>query len=461
LVAGALGPLSWYGALRWIAVSGQVFMSFALNILSVLGARIVIIVLSFAGSIVVTRILGPSDRGAMEILLLIPYMLVNLAHLGIGNANLYFIGKKEKPIERVVGNSLSVSLLLGMTLIAVGYCLFFYYQESMFKGITLSYMHIVFPLIPFLLVQKYTQYTLLGQEDINSRNTLVLFPAITNFLIVMALVAIIPLRVFGVLIAQLVSNGVTVLLCLYYLSKRTTLRPLFDSSLFIDSVKFGMVPFLALMVMNLNFKVTVFLIKYFMDNTAVGLYSVAVSVVDKITLIPEVIGLVLFSRISNATEQEANHLTPIVCRLSIALSVIMGFLLLVSAELFVPFVYGKEFSGSVTALLLLIPGIVFMTFFMILHGDLTGRGKAILTLYIFTIALLVNIALNLFLIPLKGINGAALATTFSYSFGSILLALTFSRQNGVSLRSLIFPTRGDFLLYMVPLAARLKAKLTT
>ena len=90
--------------------------SFAKNSLSIFGTRIILIIISIVSSIIVTRILGPSNRGVMEMLLLVPSLIVNFGNLGIGNANLYFVGKKQFSIDQVSSNSLSLSMLLGFVL---------------------------------------------------------------------------------------------------------------------------------------------------------------------------------------------------------------------------------------------------------------------------------------------------------------------------------------------------------
>jgi len=394
----------------------------------------------------------------MEILVLVPYMLVNFGNLGVGNANLYFIGKKTHPIDKIVSNSLSLSLILGAGLILIAYGSFNFYRESLFKGIPFYYTHLVFWIIPFLMFQKFIQYTLLGKEEIASRNIIVLLPAIINFLITICIVVIIKLSLLGVLIATFVSNLSAALLCFYYISKKAEVKFGFDYKLFIRSVKFGMIPFLALLVINLNFKADVILIKYYMNDTAVGLYTLAVTVVEKITLLPEAIGLVLFSKVSNITEEEAGKITPLVCRFSVLSSLIIGVILFISADFLIPFVYGKDFQLSVRPLLILIPGIISLTLYLILHGDLTGRGKAKITLYVFAFALLLKIMLNLFLIPLYGINGAALASTISYSLGALGLVGVFAKINSISMLSLLFPTREDFVRYIIPFISIVKRR---
>jgi O-antigen/teichoic acid export membrane protein len=263
----------------------------------------------------------------------------------------------------------------------------------------------------------------------------------------------------GVLAAIFVSNLSAALFCFYYISKLTEIKVELDYHLFLESVKFGVIPFLALVVMNMNFKADVFLIKYYLNDTAVGLYTLGVTIVDKITLLPEAIGLILFSRVTNISEGEARKMTPLVCRFSILLSIVIGGVMFATAGFVVPLVYGSEFELSVGPLLILTPGTISLTVYIILHGDLTARGKAKITLYIFAFALVLNILLNLILIPMYGINGAAVASTVSYTIGGVGLVKAFAKINSISFWKLLFPTKEDFREYVVPFVRRVQKRL--
>jgi len=432
-------------------------MSFAKNSLSVFGTRIFLISISIISSIIVTRVLGPFNRGVMEILILMPYLLVSFGNLGIGNANLYFIGKKKYSIAKIASNSLSLSFILGISLVLIAYIFFYFCRKTLFTDVPFYFTYLVFSLIPLLLFQKYIQYTLLGKEEITTRNIIVLLPAAMNFVLTIFLVLVIRLSILGVLIALLASNLFAFALCYYFISKRTQIRLSFDFRLLIDSVRFGIIPFLALLVMNLIFKADIFIIKFYMDSTAVGLYSLAVTVVEKIWLLPEAVGLVLFARVSNSSEKNANALTPVICRMSLLCSIVLAFILFISARFLVPFVYGTDFSASVEPLLILLPGIVSMTLYMILHSDLTGRGKAKITLYIFTVAFVLNIILNILFIPVLGLNGAAMASTISYTLGSVGLGIAFTKATSTSFMTLILPQKADFTAYLIPLVLKCKS----
>ena len=319
------------------------------------------------------------------------------------------------------------------------------------RGFPNSYIFLVLSVIPWLLFQKFTQYSFLGKEDVRTRNIIVLTPAIVNIILIIILVAVVRLDLFGVLVATLITNVITGLLCYYFLSKESKLRLRFHFKLFLESVKFGVIPFLALLVMNLNYRADMFLVKYYLDDTAVGLYGLGVSIVEKLWLLPEAIGIVLFARVSRVGEGESLKMTPVICRFSILFSAIMGMILFWSAGYIVPAVYGKQFKDAVQPLLVLLPGVIAMTIFLVLNGHLTGQGKAKVTLYVFTGSLILNIGLNIVWIPIFGITGAALASTVSYSLGAFFLGVVFVRMNRIALTSIFVPKKEDYNSVLVPL----------
>jgi len=281
-------------------------MSFVKNTLSVFGTRVLMIFLSLLGGIIVARMLGPGNRGMLEILSTVPFLIVSFGNLGIGNANLYFLAKKKYPIEKIVANTVAISILLGTLLLFLSFLLVSLLSDSVFKDIPVMYSIIAFSPIPLMLFQRYSEYIFLGEELIGLRNRLNIIPGISYFLLVLLLVVLMKKEVTGVLFAQLSSAIIAFVLGVILLKKISLIGFQFDWQLFKKSVSYGIVPFFALVILNLNFKADIFLIKYFLDNVQVGYYSLGVSLGEKIWLVPEAIGLVLFSKVSNIDTDEAN-----------------------------------------------------------------------------------------------------------------------------------------------------------
>lgn len=76
---------------------------------------------------------------------------------------------------------------------------------------------------------------------------------------------------------------------------------------------------------------------------------------------------------------------------------------------------------------------------------MAAREKIQFTLWVGIIAVVFNIAGNLFLIPIMGISGATLASTISYSFVS-LVVVYYLKETRLSWTALL-PRLEDFSVY--------------
>ena len=111
--------------------------------------------------------------------------------------------------------------------------------------------------------------------------------------------------------------------------------------------------------------------------------------------------------------------------------------LFVAAPILIPIVYGEAFLPSARVLQILIPGVVTFTIFKVLNMDLAGKGRPEISLAVFSPAVLVNITLNLMWIPKYGANGAALASTISYSLSAILFLFVYAHVVKIKVTSLL------------------------
>ncbi|PIQ27259.1 MAG: hypothetical protein COW63_16370, partial [Bacteroidetes bacterium CG18_big_fil_WC_8_21_14_2_50_41_14] len=123
---------------------------------------------------------------------------------------------------------------------------------------------------------------------------------------------------------------------------------------------------------------------------------------------------------------------------------IMATALFLLAPFVIPLVFGNAFSASSLMLQIILPGIVILTFFRVLSGQLAGMGKPQVTLYIFAPALVINILLNFLWIPGYGGKGAAMASNVSYLMGSLGYWIYYARLHHLSLFELFHFRKTDF-----------------
>ncbi len=165
-------------------------------------------------------------------------------------------------------------------------------------------------------------------------------------------------------------------------------------------------------------KIDQVMIKFYLTETSVGLYSVAVKLSELWYFIPGIICGSLFPAIINAkiTNKEiyANRIKKLYIFLA-GTALLIAVPIAILAPWIIKLLYGINYLGSIPILQIYVwSGIGYFLSIGINKYFLTENYlKSIL--YYNSLAVLVNIVLNVILIPKIGLNGAAWATLISYS----------------------------------------------
>ena len=166
-------------------------------------------------------------------------------------------------------------------------------------------------------------------------------------------------------------------------------------------------------------------IGYFMDNGDVGVYRVALQLTTAGTFLTAAIAGTLTPKFSNwSAKGDLTQIPGILTKsitygLLLAVPTAAGGILLSDRLLY--FFYGAEFAagGAACAILLLLQIVnVFMVF---LGTTLCAIDHARQSFYASGSAALLNVALNVLLIPIIGIEGAAVASLVSITLNAVLL----------------------------------------
>ena len=210
---------------------------------------------------------------------------------------------------------------------------------------------------------------------------------------------------------------------------RLGIPKLFSSAYFKVSLLFGLKGHFSNVLSFLNYRIDMFLLAYFIDDIAVGIYSIAVMLAERIWLVSQSVSSVLFARVANlASEKERNIFTSLASRNTLFITFLGGgFLALISHWLVLTF-FGAEYSDSVEPFLYVIPGIVLFSMSKVLANDFIGRGYPEVNTYIACVTALTNFGLNVWLIPTYGIKGAAISTSSSYILDALIKSIYFSRK---------------------------------
>ena len=92
------------------------------------------------------------------------------------------------------------------------------------------------------------------------------------------------------------------------------------------------------------------LIAMFLLPAAVGLYSIAVGIAEKLFMISGALATVLFPKVSAISNSEANNLTPRISRHTFFIIIIASLLLAILANPLIKIFFGENFLPSVLPL---------------------------------------------------------------------------------------------------------------
>ncbi len=169
------------------------------------------------------------------------------------------------------------------------------------------------------------------------------------------------------------------------------------------------------------------MIKHMMGKEAAGVYSVAVRFSDLWSFLPAVIGNAFFPTIVGARKISEEFYYKRLQSL-FDLMVWITLCVIIPATVFVsrwaiPHWYGSEFSEAGDVLMIYIWSGLFAYPAIALNLWLVSENMQKLSLYRTLTGAVVNVVLNLILIPAMGIKGAAIATVISHLFASYLSSL--------------------------------------
>ena len=194
-----------------------------------------------------------------------------------------------------------------------------------------------------------------------------------------------------------------------------------------------------------NQRADVFFVQAGHGADAVGLYTLAVSLAQIVLLASSALAVPLLPQVSAAvSEAEAATAAARTCRIFVTLALTAGAGLAVVAPWGVPAVFGGAFSGSLPALLVLLPGMVAFGLTNLLIAYFVGTGRHRLNLGVAVVTVAVTLLGNAFFTPRFGGLGAAGVSTGAYLLAGALSVGAFARRAHVRWSAAVWPTRADW-----------------
>jgi O-antigen/teichoic acid export membrane protein len=415
---------------------------FATRVAGVFATRVGRFLISFITSLLMARLLGPAGRGAFYLATITPTMLVALGQLGLPSAISFFAGRGRSAaaLERT---SYALAVLLSGILLVVGLLAMPWLETNVLKATAPELVRIALISLPFQFLASFAGATLIGKQRLRNYNLILVAQSAINLVALGLVVGVLGLGVPGAVVVNVAVAGATAAAIAIELRLSASLEPPAQGIRPGELLGYATRVYPASVTSYFSYRVDVFLISALLaDATALGLYSLAVSLAELTFFVPDAVSLVFFPRVASSDRRTADELAPSVSRFTVLVTILSVACLIPAAFLAVSVVL-PAFTGALPAFLVILPGVVALSVSKVLSSYINGLGLPTPVAVVSTIALGVNVAGNLLLIPRIGIVGAAAASLISYSAHAAMLVVISSRLSGRGPLAYIVPGRAE------------------
>lgn len=408
-------------------------------------SQIVILILTLIGNIIIVRLLGASGKGTIALLQSYFSISAAILILGMSEGNIYYLGNQRfqhrDVFSSVIFHTIAISVIFMIfSVIAANWIL-----SHFLKNINTEYYFTALCIFPALFFLLHTTTMLLGHKNIVGYN----IANVSRYLLILLFqILLIPkYGIMGALVATVIGFIAADIAAVSFLSHYGCPTVFIKWKFFRCAFVYGAKSQLGLILNQIDRRLDVFIINLFLNLAQVGFYAIAVAMAELPWYISNAIATVLFPEVSGMKKKDAYFFTAFICRNTLFMVMCFSLILFFIGGIILKIVFGPQFVTSLTPLRLLIPGIVCISINKVLCAGFSGTGKPEYGTYTTVISAITTIALDFTLIPILGINGAAIASTIAYTFSAITGIFIFRKISGISLREFLIITRKDIYKY--------------
>jgi len=416
--------------------------SFIKDIVKVGISNTFIIVFGLATSMITARYLGPEKNGIIAALLVYPSLFMSIGSLGIRQSTTFFLGKKIYSEDQIKTAITQIWCFTSIFSIVICFLLMHYFSKS---GDNLYWVLLAIIPIPFSLFNTYNSGIFLGKNDIAVFNRINWIPSLLIFLGTSFFIILMKWDIPGYLLALLGGPLFISIILLFRNKFIYSFSSKFEWKIIKSLLSLGVVYAISLLVISLNYRIDIIILDKLSTPFELGIYSKGAGISQFLWQIPMVLCTIVFARSAIAEDdfQFSLKLTRLL-RLSLLAVGILSFILYFLSHYIILTLYGRPFEKSTQIMQILLPGVVVLTLFKVMNMDLAGKGKPWISMKAMIPALIVNVLLNLFLIPKYGAKGASISSTISYSIGGLLFLHFYSKEAHIPVKEIMKYKKSDF-----------------
>jgi O-antigen/teichoic acid export membrane protein len=395
-------------------------------------------------TLLVARALGPAANGQFALAMLVPNLLTAMLNFGVPAANAHYIARGGFGIAAAL--RWNARLWLGLLLMAaLGSLALWPFADRILPGVPSTQLLWSEGLFAIMLATTLLSGVLLGLNAFVEYNRALLIAPVLSLLIAIGLWATGHMQVIPLLIGQLVSESIALAFIVARLRALRVVQPQHEPQAPPSTrqlLTFGGASHAGTVLMQINYRVDLYLVNLFLGSAAAGVYYIAARIAEQLWIVSQSASAVLLPTLSARTP-EVDETAARAVRLTLWAALGSGLVLLASVELLVKFLFGPKYAAAGGVVALLLPGVLLLSGARVACVAMAARGRPELNIYMSVAIFILNVGLNLLLVPKFGARGAALATSCAYVGGSLISLGLLARLDRRPLTHFVLLRRTD------------------
>ena len=392
------------------------------------------LLLGFIGRIILVRYITQTEYGIYCLALVIISIFATIATLGLSEGSTryiaYFRGKNEEgKVKGIISSSIKIAIIASISLASVSFFVSDFISINIFHTLELSTPLKIFSIaIPFtvLITVFIAIFRGFDRADAQVYFNNILRPVL--YLLFLIAVVLFGLSFIGVVYAYVLSIAVTCVVFVIYLMKKYPLSIRNGSTVTNPMTKellIFSVPLLAVsMLMMVMSWTDTLMLGYFKTPDVVGVYNAALPLAQLLSMTLSSMSFIYIPVItqlySKNLMEELKRSYIILTKWIFLATLPIFFVLFLFPDVVLNLLFGSRYIGASVALQILAFGFFLNICLGFTYSTLLVLGKSNFLMWTFVISAIINILLNMVLIPPMGIIGASIASAFSLIVAKIL-----------------------------------------
>ncbi|MBC7744342.1 MAG: flippase [Flavobacterium sp.] len=401
-------------------------------------------VLSMVVGFIIARYLGPSSFGDLSFAIAFTGIFAAIAALGLDSFVVREILNDPQSKNEILGTAFWMRLAVNLFLIPAAILIYVWFRGmSANQGNSLTVI-ISFCALPalfksFNVIDSYFQSQVQSKYVVLVQNTCLLISAgVKVFLIVLDL----PVVFFALALSL---DGVLLAVGLIIIYQNKAVQHVLDWKFNFERAKSLLKQswplILSAIMVSLYMQIDIIMLKT-KGSEAVGIYSAAARISEAWFFIPVAVVTSVFPAIINARKTDLfryNKRLQNLYDLLVGLSLPVAFVVSIFANTIITFLYGSQYEGAGLMLAIHIWSGIFVFLGSASSQYLLAEGFTIISFKRTAIGAVINILINIWLIPLYNGVGASVATLIAYFFATFsILFFPQTRHQGIMMLKSLF-----------------------